>query len=170
MVSDTGRLARVPGNPENHVYTTGVAQCQRKNIRNDYTRPFRICFGSSGPLWGFLDISPHRNRIRRLILKHCSFSPPDLPGTISGSMIWFWTGFKLILPKSISSGWKALQAKSEWKDSASFGYMSAVVAETDPIRWKKLATEYKSDIIDGATPRVSRPSVIIYKARSRATQ
>lgn len=40
---------------------------------------------------------------------------------------------------------KALQVKSEWKDSVSFGYMSAVVAETDPIRWKKLATEYKLD-------------------------
>ena len=37
---------------------------------------------------------------------------------------------------------KALHAKSEWKDSASLGYMSAVTAKTDPIRWNKPAMDY----------------------------
>ena len=37
---------------------------------------------------------------------------------------------------------KALHAKSEWKDSASLGYMSAVAAKTNPTRWKKPATDY----------------------------
>lgn len=45
---------------------------------------------------------------------------------------------------------KALQAKSEWKDSASLGYMAAVTAEADPIRWKKPAAGGKPD--DAASP------------------
>ena len=40
---------------------------------------------------------------------------------------------------------KALHAKSEWKDSASLGYMSAVAAKTNPIRWKKPAMDYLPD-------------------------
>lgn len=34
---------------------------------------------------------------------------------------------------------KALLAKAEWRDSASLGYMAAVTAETDKIRWQKQA-------------------------------
>lgn len=45
---------------------------------------------------------------------------------------------------------KALQAKSEWKDSASLGYMAVVTAEADPIRWKKPAADGKPD--DAAFP------------------
>lgn len=40
---------------------------------------------------------------------------------------------------------KALHAKSEWKDSASLGYMSAVAAKTNPTRWKKPAMDYRPD-------------------------
>ena len=42
---------------------------------------------------------------------------------------------------------KALHAKSEWNDAASLGYMSAVAAQTDHVRWKKLAQDYLPDNI-----------------------
>ena len=45
---------------------------------------------------------------------------------------------------------KALHAKSEWKDSASLGYMSAVTAKTNPTRWKKPAMDYLPD--DATSP------------------
>ena len=34
---------------------------------------------------------------------------------------------------------KALRARAEWQDAASLGYMCAVIAETDPARWRKAA-------------------------------
>ena len=40
---------------------------------------------------------------------------------------------------------KALHVKAEWKDSASLGYMSAVTAKTDAIRWKKPAMDHLPD-------------------------
>ena len=40
---------------------------------------------------------------------------------------------------------KALYAKSEWKDSASLGYISAVAAKTNPTRWKKSAVDFLPD-------------------------
>lgn len=45
---------------------------------------------------------------------------------------------------------KALQGKSVLKDSASLGYMAAVTAEADPIRWKKPAADGEPD--DAASP------------------
>ena len=45
---------------------------------------------------------------------------------------------------------KALDAKSEWKDSASLGYMSAVAAKTNPTRWKKPAMDFLPD--DATSP------------------
>ena len=34
---------------------------------------------------------------------------------------------------------KALHSNMEWKDTASLGYMCAVIAENDPVRWRKTA-------------------------------
>lgn len=34
---------------------------------------------------------------------------------------------------------KAIHADMEWKDTASLGYMCAVIAEKDPVRWRKTA-------------------------------
>lgn len=45
---------------------------------------------------------------------------------------------------------KALYAKSEWKDSASLGYMSAVTAKTNPTRWKKPSVDFLPD--DATSP------------------
>lgn len=45
---------------------------------------------------------------------------------------------------------KALRVKSEWKDPASLGYMAAVAAESDPVRWKKPAADGRPD--DAASP------------------
>ena len=39
---------------------------------------------------------------------------------------------------------KALHAKAEWKDTASLGYICAVISETDPGRWRKMADSYSS--------------------------
>lgn len=37
---------------------------------------------------------------------------------------------------------KAINAKAEWKDSASLGYICAVIAETEPARWKKAVVNF----------------------------
>ena len=34
---------------------------------------------------------------------------------------------------------KALHAGAEWRDTASLGYICSVIAETDPVRWRKFA-------------------------------
>ncbi len=39
---------------------------------------------------------------------------------------------------------KALYTKSEWKDTASLGYIASVIAETNPSRWKKPAVDYSA--------------------------
>ena len=40
---------------------------------------------------------------------------------------------------------KALHAKSECKNTASLGYMAAVVAEKEPVRWAKPAKDYRNE-------------------------
>ena len=37
---------------------------------------------------------------------------------------------------------KALHANMEWMDTASLGYMCAVIAESDPLRWRKAADSF----------------------------
>ena len=39
---------------------------------------------------------------------------------------------------------KAIHADIEWKDTASLGYMCAVIAENDPVRWRKTADVFCS--------------------------
>lgn len=42
---------------------------------------------------------------------------------------------------------KALHAKAEWKDSASLGYICAVLAESDPFRWGKTAGSFSGGAV-----------------------
>ena len=42
---------------------------------------------------------------------------------------------------------KALHAKAEWKDTDSLGYMCAVIAESDPVRWRKTAEGFSGKAV-----------------------
>lgn len=52
---------------------------------------------------------------------------------------------------------KALHAKTEWKDTDSLGYMCAVIAESDPVRWRKTA--------DGFSGKAAKPPTALFRDR-----
>lgn len=52
---------------------------------------------------------------------------------------------------------KALHAKAEWKDTDSLGYMCKVIAESDPVRWRKTA--------EGFSGKAAKQQTVLFRDR-----